>query len=139
MAVLCYWSTRVEGKSCFTLVLVCWRQKKKKNTQSYRIWRYREYYILNIYVLSENVLKQDMMMTIQSFHWTNNLFFVIFASLQSWGNCVSFIVLFPLQYSCFSNLHFWCCLLLHANGYVQFSKYIKYFYNKNIYYSNWFL
>lgn len=37
-------------------------------------------------------------MTAQPFDWTNNLTFLLCASLQNWGSCVSSTMLFPLQY-----------------------------------------
>lgn len=97
MVVLYNWNTRVEGRSCFTLVLIYWRKKPQNNNQIYSIWWYRVCYVLNNNILSRNILKQPIITTSQSFDWTNELHFFL-SSLQNWGNCVSFIMLLPLHY-----------------------------------------
>lgn len=96
MVVLYNWNTKVEGRSCFTLVLIYCRKNLIDNNQSYTIWWYRGCYVLNINILSRNILKQHNIVTALSFDWTNDLHFIL--SLQNWGNCVSFIMLLSLQY-----------------------------------------
>lgn len=91
MAVLYNWNTRVEGRSCFTWVLIYWSKKNPaSNNQSYSIWGYRGYYILNIYILSRNVLKQHVIMTAQSFELI--IWFLCFVHL-----CKTEEVVCPLQ------------------------------------------